>query len=209
MIINIYPTFTVADKKRPNTFLGFFLNLGVNPPKEMELFAKKNQGVIWGKSADYLRRHGDLLKQLAEFVELHSTCRTPVVRHPNIKWHGPLSTKEWKALLKESKFLIGLGDPLLGPSAIDAISAGAVYINPIYKVKEKKLGGGKVRHYNSQHPYAETIIGSPSVCNYNEDSTVEALSCVKYALTTDIAPFIPRDFTLEAHIARVKDIFNL
>ena len=175
----------------------------------MELYAKKNQGVIWGKSADYLRRHVDMIRQLAEFVELHSTCRTPVIRHPNIKWHGPLSSSDWKALLKESKFLIGLGDPLLGPSAIDAISAGAVYINPVYKTKERNIGGGKVRAYNSQHPYAETAVGSPSVCSYKEDSTVEALSCVKYALTTDITPFIPKDFTQEAHVARVKKIFGL
>lgn len=56
-----------------------------------------------------------------------SLCsRTPVFKHPNVKWHGSLSSKEWKALLKESKFLIGLGDPLLGPSAIEAISAGSI-----------------------------------------------------------------------------------
>ena len=99
---------------------------------------------------------------------------------------------------------------MLGPSAMDAISAGAVYINPIYKNKEKKIGGhDKPQLFNSQHPYAEKFIGKPSVCNYNEDSAVEALSCVQYALSTDITPFIPKEFTQEAHVARVKNIFGL
>lgn len=102
------------------------------------------------------------------------------------------------------------GDPLLGPSAMDAISAGAVYINPIYKNKAKKIGGrDKLQNFNSQHPYAENFIGEPSVCNYNEDSAVEALSCVQYALSKEIEPFIPKDFTQEAHVARVKTIFGL
>ena len=93
---------------------------------------------------------------------------------------------------------------------MDAISAGAVYINPIYKNKAKKIGGReRPRNFNSQHSYAEKFIGKPSVCNYNEDSAVEALSCVQYALSTDITPFIPKEFTQEAHVARVKNIFGL
>ena len=93
---------------------------------------------------------------------------------------------------------------------MDAISAGAVYINPIFKVKSKKIGGHeKPLTFNSQHPYAEKYIGKPSVCNYNEDSAVEALSCVQYALNMEIEPFIPKDFTQDAHVARVKNIFGL
>merc|ERR1712100_424298 len=105
------------------------------------MYAKKNQGVIWGKSVNYLKTHVDFLKQLADIVELHSSCIVPVFKHSNMKWHGSLSKNEWQNLLRESKFMIGLGDPLLGPSAMDAISAGAVYINPIYKNKAKKIGG--------------------------------------------------------------------
>lgn len=98
--------------------------------------------------------HIDFLKHIAEVVELHSTCSTPVFQHQNVIWHGSLSRSAWRELLLESKvhfilieevltttrlieqrlqFLIGLGDPLLGPSAIDAIAFGNVYINPIYK----------------------------------------------------------------------------
>ena len=148
---------------------------------------KKNQGVIWGKSVKYILKHIDLLAQIADIVELHSTCTTVAFKHSNIHWRGTMSKIEWKLLLRESKFLIGLGDPLLGflfapffklmylylnyflyegPSAIDAIAAGAVYINPIYK-RIVQYNAGHVFH--SQHPYAEKIIGAPSVCNYKED----------------------------------------
>eukprot|EP01035_Chromulina_nebulosa_P019997 gene19997-25969_t len=41
---------------------------------------------------------------------------------------GHQNTDEWFNLLSKSKFLLGLGNPLLGPSAIDAISLGSAGI---------------------------------------------------------------------------------
>ena len=46
------------------------------------------------------------------------------------------------------RFMIGLGNPLVGPSAVDAVVAGCVYINPIYDQPVKDM-------YWSQHPYLE------------------------------------------------------
>ena len=104
--------FRTGENDFKNTFLGYSMNLGFNPPKEFEMFSKKNQGVIWGKSVNYIKTHVDFLKQLADVVELHSSCTVSVFNHPNVKWHGPLSKAEWKGLLHESKFMIGLGEYL-------------------------------------------------------------------------------------------------
>jgi hypothetical protein len=53
--------------------------------------------------------------------------------------------------------VVGLGNPLAGPSAVDAVVAGCVYINPLYDkpVKER---------YHSQHPYLADAVGPPHVC---------------------------------------------
>ena len=104
--------FKTGETNSGNTFLGYCMNLGLNPPREYERYTKKNQGVIWGKSVNYIRTHVDFLKQLADIVELHSSCTVPVFQHPNVKWHGSLSQNEWKILLRESKFMIGLGKDL-------------------------------------------------------------------------------------------------
>ena len=96
-----------------NPFLGFSISLDFNSANEFSMRTKRNQGVIWGKSNKYLSEHTDLLAQLADHVELHSTCSSAVFKHPNVHWHGTLREKEWKALLMESKFLLGIHTPYL------------------------------------------------------------------------------------------------
>lgn len=94
------------------------------------------------------------------------------------------------------------GDPLLGPSAIDAISMGCVYINPVYP---KKVRG----FFKTQHDYAIEKIGAPYVCNAELADVTSVLRCVDQALGADLPPFIPPDFRLEAYVRRVRHIFSL
>lgn len=51
------------------------------------------------------------------------------------------------------------GDPLSGPSAVDAVAAGCVYLNPVYRTPFKKI-------YTSQHPFLEDSVGPPYVCSF-------------------------------------------
>lgn len=96
----------------------------------------------------------------------------------------------------------GLGDPLLGPSAIDAISMGCVYINPIYAKPMRD-------HFKSQHDYAMEQIGAPYVCNAHLSDIDSVKKCVTYALQSNLPPFIPPDFEHKAYIGRVQNIFAL
>lgn len=180
-----------------NTFLGYFLPesiLSVSAPRKL------NQGVIWGKDHKHLTSHLSLISHLADKVHLIATT-TPLLDHPQITWLGHVDKQKWWNLLLESKFLIGLGDPLLGPSAIDAISAGCTFINPIYK--QLKLGG-----YPSQNSFAQNI--SPDrVCSYPLGDASKALECVNIALGRSFDVFIPPELSREAYIKRVRDIFGL
>jgi hypothetical protein len=196
-----------------NTFLGYYIKESsllssssssslLNPT----INTKLKQGVIWGKDPKHFDGKINMLQSLANHMpidsNLISVSTRAIFNNNKMKWLGHQNRKEWLQLLHKSKFLLGLGNPLLGPSAIDAIASGCMYINPIYK---KPI---KINYYN-QHPYAMTHIGAPYVCSYPEGDLKALLLCVDKALSVELKGFIPEDFTHEAYIKRVKAIFDL
>jgi len=147
-----------------------------------------------------------MIKVVADKVALVTTSTASVVSHKqNIRWRGHLSPEEWMGLLAESKFLMGLGHPLLGPSAIDAISVGCMLLNPIYD----KPVVVRDEEFSSQHPYAGTSLGDGYVCSYKMNDASDLLRCVDKALTSTLPFGIPPDFTRAAYRQRVIDIFKL
>ena len=111
--------------------------------------------VIWGKDAKYytqrvLRLLGLLAK--LDWVELHSTLQGPAnkVLPAGVQTHGHLKPEEWQDLLRSSTHMLGLGDPLLGPSGVEAVQQGCVLVNPKYD-KPK-------RGWKSQHGYVEEFV---------------------------------------------------
>eukprot|EP00903_Cladosiphon_okamuranus_P019898 g18289.t1 len=187
------------------TFLGYHVD-----PSRIELpsqgaSTKRRQGVIWGKTTAYFKGGfpHDLISKLADVVELHSTVapEDATIRHDNIVYHGHLSRDEWHQLLRESRFMIGLGDPLSGPSAVDAVVAGCTYINPIFATPVKTI-------YHSQHPFLAQSVGEPYACSYEQKDTKAAIACARKALEQDLLPLIPQELSKEAHATRVKAIFE-
>ncbi|CAM9824588.1 unnamed protein product, partial [Heterosigma akashiwo] len=124
---------------------------------------KKPQGVLWGKNAKYLKVNGKeaVIRAVADLCELHTTIPEkdlPAGLRGALVVHQHLDPNGWHSLLAESKFLLGLEDPLLGPSAVDAVSNGCMFINPVYSKP-------KLDFYTSQHPYIADTVGEPYVCN--------------------------------------------
>lgn len=180
-----------------NTFLGFYIN-----ESRLERFYSKKlpQGVIWGKDPKHYANREKLLQALSYEVELHSTATRKVIQQSRIVWHGHQTVESWMKLLGQSKFLLGLGDPLLGPSAIDAVSMGCVFINPVYSSPVRQI-------HHTQHDYASNKVGLPYVCNANLDDYKDVMKCIEYALKNDLKPFIPIDFQYDAYLERVRTIF--
>ena len=207
--LSIPPTrFLTAFGSPDHTFLGYFIsnssgNSGMLAGGAQSL-AKKPQGVIWGKDSKHFSGMEKELLEVAKKVRLISTSSRKVFSHGNIDWAGHQTAEQWVELLQRSRFLVGLGNPILGPSAVDAISAGCMFLNPIYA--KPVVHNGYL--YRSQHPYAESM-GYPYVCNYQQHSISQLQHCVDLALNTTLQPFIPPEFTQQEHIARVKRIFNL
>jgi hypothetical protein len=188
-----------------NTFLGYSMTSAsaLTAPK-------KKQGVLWGKDPRHFAGKEGMLHRVADSlaaasadnsVTLVSTATKPVFQHANIKWLGHQTGEQWDTLLRDSRFLVGLGDPLLGPSALDAIAAGCMYINPILKVP--------VKGSSSQHPWAAENIGAPYVCSYQENDAKSLGACIAKAMTSNLTPLVPVEFTHDAYVRRVKGIFGL
>jgi hypothetical protein len=160
-----------------------------------------DQGVIWAKDGKHFQGKERLLLQLAKHIKLVSTA-PQMMEHKNITWLGHQSRDGWFKLLASSKFLIGLGNPLIGPSAVDAVAMGCMFINPVYK--EPFLEA----KYSSQHPYiADTI--PESVCSYQENDINSLVECVNKALSTKLTPTIPDELKKDHYFERVRKIFDL
>lgn len=197
--------FLTAYPTRWNSFLGYSIDhdqwMAAQGPED------KLQGVIWGKDPKHLAEATALLRGLAEKgVHLVSTSSSPLpgLNHPNIVWAGHQRAEEWLRLLGKSRFLLGLGNPLLGPSAIDAVSLGCLFINPVYS--EPMLEA----RYQSQHPFAATVAPG-QVCEYPSNDLAGAWKCVQKALSGDrrMPAVIPPPMETKAYLARVDGIFNL
>ena len=97
---------------------------------------------------------------------------------PGITIHGHLPADEWALLLSESAFFLGLGDPIAGPSALEALGAGCVYLNPTYPTPQVVSG----LPFSSQHPYLAEGVGEPYVCSYAINNAPELVACINKAL---------------------------
>jgi len=92
-----------------------------------------SRGIIWGKQEAYLRTPfaKSIITPVAALCPLISTL-TPRNRHDGITYVGHQSPPAFRALLAESKFLLGVGDPLSGPSALEAMLVGTTFLNPSF-----------------------------------------------------------------------------
>lgn len=149
----------------------------------------------------YLRPRKKVLKAVANIAQLHSSVRQSVVPHPNIKYRGTLPKADWHKLLGEAKFLLGLGDPLLGPSAVEAAASGVMFINPTYKSPKEGI-------YHSQHPFLAEQVGEAYVCSCDLDRISSVEDCVRKALGQSLPPVVPAAYQKAEYRKRLRAFFE-
>jgi hypothetical protein len=221
------------------TFLGFFFS--PSTIKEVDDLAANHDlnrhqhsgqlpsptysGVIWGKKEDYLLTPAgrSIIRHVSALCPLVATL--PEWRHTfdqqeKVKYVGHLNTSAFRALLANSNFFLGLGDPLSGPSALEAMLVGTTFINPSFphEVQSFKYGNPNYPeelrdYYTSQHPYMQNQIGNPYVCTYRmlsptEPDAKELTDCVLQAFASNLRPRVPDDFTHASYVRRVHAIFR-
>lgn len=207
-ILTAFPT----AKAHGNFFLGFAVeslaSTGLtNPTSRKPADRSLPQGVIWGKQCRYLMQAQRLLLSVLDSAFLYTTCSDAHgagnrIDHANLHYVGHQTPEEWHALLAQSQFLLGLGDPLLGPSVLDAWRAGLMFLNPAYP-SPKMVDGVQ---YRSQHQYAaeSDTVDREYTCTYSLIDVEELKACIAKAGVVDLPPYIPPEFTVESHAARVQ-----
>jgi hypothetical protein len=86
--------------------------------------------------------------------------------------------------LHTSTFIIGFGDPVLGPTLIDALDAGCVFINPTY-AKPHKLADIPAFPAHTQHDYG-VLLGEPYVYTVAYEQPKNVLKVVRKVQKCDL-----------------------
>ena len=169
-------------------------------------------GVLWGKKESYFASEfaSGAVPLAANVGRGVVTTAVSVPRHllqlaSQGKLHrtGHLTPPAWFQLLQNSSYLLGLGDPLAGPSALEAIAAGAGYIDVLYR-----HGVGAQGVYTSQHPFVQAHVPASHVCVAQQADPSSVLPCVQRFSAASLPGFIPHAVSPSAYLLRVKAIFG-
>ena len=156
------------DAKSGGTFLGYMLADAHGRPfadraairahlRATRARPRRRQGILWGKEARYFTGPvAELVRLLAAVCPLHACVsdergHRPGLFTPGVTRHDALPPAAFRALLGESAFVLGVGDPVSGPTAIEALADGAALLLPRYRGPRALPGGTVVA---TQHPYA-------------------------------------------------------
>lgn len=200
-----------------NTFLGFYVQ---RTPVDVAKNRREAVGVIWGKRKEYFTPEvvNALNKALASFPQLvlHATVADKKGRKVTVnglsaavKYHGIIQHTEFVELLRASRFVLGLGHPIYGPTAMEALSLGCRYFNFVHKEVFKHPMGS---NFTTQHDYLGRLASSyPNhICNFDVYNQPDSLQeCIRQALNaTQFESFIPEDYQRINYVQRVDHAFS-
>ena len=143
-----------------NMHLGFIVDPPPPPSTPAAEAAYEPRICLWGKVAKYFP--ADRFAALSHVLDhlppsitrptVHATIAPPVPAAP--AWlvnHGVQSSSAaFHAYLDACTLLVGMGDPVLGPTVFQAIAHGVVYVNYRYSQPKKFWMNGRMMH-SSQH----------------------------------------------------------
>eukprot|EP00241_Pyramimonas_parkeae_P003846 CAMPEP_0114227820 /NCGR_PEP_ID=MMETSP0058-20121206/1997_1 /TAXON_ID=36894 /ORGANISM="Pyramimonas parkeae, CCMP726" /LENGTH=679 /DNA_ID=CAMNT_0001338693 /DNA_START=394 /DNA_END=2433 /DNA_ORIENTATION=- len=184
-----------------NTHLGFPVQ--VHPPTPKERYA-----VLWGKNSKYFQDHMVLIEQLAKLTPLHAVMEDggQSLKNLGVQVHSLMHHTEWLKLVARASYMIGFGDPVVGPSVMHSVAVGTVYLDCVYSTPRKLHTGIE---FASQHPYAATF-GPPHVYQVYPMNMAAVLETVKNVLDSPPpAPFMPLVMTPMGYRDNVQKLMSI
>jgi len=193
-----------------NTFLGFFLQPAPNLVVE-----KKKQGLLWGKESRYFKnpKVTEIVKRVAKKLKLISTI-APIhapssLKGIGIEFVGHLNKEHWLNKLAESQFVLGIGEPILGPTAVEALAYGCQFWNPVYKIPRVINPGMDDIVARTQHDGVSEVAKKEGkeeyICEYELDKSETILKCVDN-LPEKLPFYLLDDFREQSHRKRVIEL---
>ena len=123
---------------------------------------------------------------------------------------SPLDSKR-DELLRESLFIIGVGNPVLGVTPLEAIAAGTAYLNPVYPTP-KHLWENGAYVCSSQHTFAQQL-GQPFAYDYVVGNVEQAKLAVGRAVAHNggkgFAPHVPPEYSPEGVARKVLESIEM
>lgn len=193
-------------------------------PRHLWASKRQNKGILWAKMAKYLfpkTDPGQLLLQVLRNISSMAPLETSLTR-TSIDYmtrHGvgenvypsPLDNRnrtEFLQLMTSSKFLLGVGMPVDGPTALEAIAHGCAFINPVF-FPPRQQGGKPTRfNYTSQHPFLEANFGPPHVYTIDIFDHEVVERTVRTILDSPPPPpIVHPSFSPQAYLNNLRKIF--
>uniref|UniRef100_A0A4W6G8U5 alpha-1,6-mannosyl-glycoprotein 6-beta-N-acetylglucosaminyltransferase n=1 Tax=Lates calcarifer TaxID=8187 RepID=A0A4W6G8U5_LATCA len=211
--LNLIPAqfYTMFPHTPDNTFLGFVVQHQLNSEEteQLESTKRKNQALVYGKSATFWKGKEAFLDIIHNYLEVHGTVDDSAPIPGYVKNHGIIKGTEVQTLLRQSKVFVGLSFPYEGPAPLEALANGCVFLNPRLHPPQSSLnseffkGKPNVRELTSQHPYVEAI-GEPYVWMVDMHNKTDVERALTAILNQSIEPYLPYEFTCEGMLQRVN-----
>nr|XP_018264695.1 uncharacterized protein I303_02872 [Kwoniella dejecticola CBS 10117]OBR86853.1 hypothetical protein I303_02872 [Kwoniella dejecticola CBS 10117] len=171
--------------------------------KYAKYFNTSSRDWVWGKE-DILRQaildmphsnKGEKFEMIA--TGGHDDGRTGAheLMYKGIRNMGGLPQDEWYQTVAASKFLLGVGRPLMSPSPYDALCLGVPFINPItwWNREEPEDWSRWITQHDALRPY-----GPPYVYHVQKENHEQLEEAMKAAMDNPIDRFIPPPMTVKA-----------
>ncbi|XP_078492527.1 alpha-1,6-mannosylglycoprotein 6-beta-N-acetylglucosaminyltransferase A-like isoform X2 [Ciona intestinalis] len=209
--------FTHFPHSPDNSFLGFVVNNKISNSDDKQESNKKI-ALLYGKRPSVLNgrnkiKYIDLINE--HFNETHATMYVNVMNKKGMEMyesipsyvinHRNLEQVEFRRLLRQSWVYVGLGFPVEGPAALEAIASGVVYLNPQFRVPRPVADKKPTKRLlASQNPYAENRIGEPHVYTVDMRNLTQVEDVlIKIKNRPRPKPFVTHEFTFLGFLERI------
>jgi hypothetical protein len=194
----------------PWNFTGHNYVLGHMLPPVVLRGAKKHQAVLWGKEPRYFKDFQDLIAEIQKLIPLVATAKEDAQFPDGVVNLGIVDQATRNRLFRESKFLIGFGDPVIGLTPLEGLNAGMAYINPLFS-PPKNFSMNVEFCFSSQHFEAEKY-GKPYVYTVDIQDMEQVLGAVKDILSHNggrgIGSYRRPELTERAFVSRLNHILR-
>ena len=171
-------------------------------------------GVLWGKKTEYFAS-SFAQRAVPAAAAVGAGVRTTAAQGPpwmrtldssgRLQRTGHLQPAAWHALLADSAYLLALGDPLAGPSALEAVALGAGYVDVQYGT-----GRGPQGVYGSQHPFVAAHVPEEYLCTVPVGDPAAVQGCAEqFVGRGGLHGFLPTALTPMAYLDRLRGILEL
>jgi hypothetical protein len=188
-------------------------------PREKWSPTRFNQLVIWAKSFSYLRpEHLASLRHIAQrtnitivgtFGELRKFSPALARSLSFIQALPLLNRTEFHYLLSASRILLGVEKPLDGPTALESIAHGCVYLNPLFSPPRLVSGKPTNYRYTSQHPFIEREISPPHsyLIDFRNQTAIDSI--VSQILSSQQPlPYLHPHHIPSSYLRNLRNIFS-